>query len=75
MNFTEIETKKLIKTIGINLITINVLWIGLLPTYFMSPIYCNLNFYGYKYSFDLKKIIPYIQGYITLKIIYDIKNT
>lgn len=74
MNSTEIETKNLIKIVGINLITINVLWIGLLPSYFAPPIYCNFNFYGYKYSFDIKNIIPYFQGYLTLKILYEIKN-
>lgn len=72
MSVTEI--KDLIKVVGINLININILWIGLLPYYFMSPIYCNIKFYGYKYSFNIYNIIPFIQGYLTLQILDNIKH-
>lgn len=71
---SETEVKNLIKFVGINLITINLIWIGIKPLYFMPPIYCNIKFYGIKYNFNVYDLLPYFQGILTLKIVYDIKN-
>lgn len=68
------EIKNLIKYVGMNLIFINVLWIGFLPVYIIQPIYCNFCFCGYKYSFNVNNISTLFQVCLTLKILHDIKN-
>lgn len=68
------ETKNLIKKVGIGLITINVLWLGLIPVYIKRDLDFYFDFYNYKYKFSLTNILPWFQGIITLSIIYNIKN-
>lgn len=71
---SESEIKDLIKVVGINLLNINLIWVGLFPCYSMPPIFFNINFYGFKYKFNIYNILPYLQIYLTIKTMYNIKN-
>jgi hypothetical protein len=68
------EINNLIKKVGISLIAVNVLWISIMPIYFINPIYFNFNFYRFRLRFNIINAIQLFQGLITLKIIYNIKN-
>lgn len=71
---SNIEIKKLIKIVGINLITVNVIWSGLLPIYSLSPIYYNFSFYGHKYSFNMINIVTWLRVFLTIGFMYEINN-
>ena len=70
------EINNLIKTVGINLSIINIIWIGLLPFHLQTntDIDVNLNFLGYKFHPNLKSMVYLFQLYMTLKLVDKIKN-
>ncbi len=74
MNYIEISTNTLIEVVKINLVTTIILWNSFRPNYLKQPFYYNFSFYGKNYRFNMMKIIYSFELFLTLKILYDIKN-